>query len=235
MDNGIKTIAVWGDSILKGAVTGFDDHRFEILREENSLSLASKKLGFELINKSMYGNIISKGLRKLERDMERGLSCELGIIESGGNDCDYDWAPVSDNPDLQHLPRNTLDDFLSAMDTMVTLLRKNKITPLLMTMPPLVLDRWYKTITEGHNEQNIRKFLHDDIFRLYSFHELYSSSIVQYAHKNNVQLVDMRHELLKRSDYRSLMCEDGIHPNQKGYAFMAEVWIRELPKIIKEF
>ena len=42
MDNGINTIAVWGDSILKGAVTGFDDHRFEILKEEKLQSYLTR-------------------------------------------------------------------------------------------------------------------------------------------------------------------------------------------------
>ena len=235
MENGINTIAVWGDSILKGAVTGNDDYRFEILKETNSLALASKNLGFELINRSMYGNIISKGCRKLTRDMERGLMCDLGIIESGGNDCDYDWTPISQDPTLPHNPRNTLDEFLTIMQEMVQTLRNHKITPLLMTMPPLVLDRWYKTVCADQSEQSIRIFLKDDVFRLYSFHELYSASIVKFAHENNVQFVDMRLELLKRNDYRDLMCEDGIHPNEKGYAFMADVWIRELPKVKKEF
>ncbi|MBP3709339.1 MAG: SGNH/GDSL hydrolase family protein [Treponema sp.] len=235
MENGINTITVWGDSILKGAVTGFSDHRFEILDDTNSLTLAAKALGFELINKSVFGNIINKSQRKLNRDMERGLVCDLGIIESGGNDCDYDWTPISENPDAPHEPRNPLPAFLRMMDEMVHTLRAHRITPLLMTMPPLVLDRWYKTITAEQNEASIRAFLHDDIFRLYSRHELYSLNIVQYAHENNVQLVDMRMAMLEHSDFRELMCADGIHPNEKGYAYMADIWIRELPKLRKEF
>lgn len=235
MENGINTIAVWGDSILKGAVTGVSDHRFEILDDTNSLTLASKKLGFELINKSVFGNIINKAQRKLNRDMERGLVCDAGIIESGGNDCDYDWTPVSENPNAPHFPRNTLGEFFRMLGEMVQTLRQYRITPLLMTMPPLVLDRWYKTITAGQNEANIRAFLHDDVFRLYSLHELYSLNIVKYAHENNVQVIDMRMAMLEYGNSRELMCEDGIHPNAKGYRYMADVWIRELPKLHKEF
>jgi acyl-CoA thioesterase I len=121
------------------------------------------------------------------------------------------------------------------MDEMVHTLRTHKITPLLMTMPPLVLDRWYKTITAGQNEANIRKFLSDDIFKLYSVHELYSLNIIKYAVTHNVQFVDMRMSLLEAPDYRALMCGDGIHPNVEGYAYMATVWERELPNVKKEF
>ncbi|MGI0529466.1 SGNH/GDSL hydrolase family protein [Treponema socranskii] len=235
MENGIHTIAVWGDSILKGAVTGYSESRFDILEEENSLALAQKKLGFTLINKSVFGNIINKALRTLKRDMEKGLSCDLGIVESGGNDCDYDWTPISENPDAPHKPRNPLPDFLHILDEAVETLRAYKITPLLMTMPPLVPDRWYKTITSGQNKKNIDRFLDGDIFRLYRAHELYSLSIEKYALSHSVRYIDMRMAMLETKDYRSLMCEDGIHPNASGYAYMADVWIRELPRLHKEF
>ena len=235
MENGIHTIAVWGDSILKGAVTGYSESRFDILEEENSLALAQKKLGFTLINKSVFGNIINKALRTLKRDMEKGLSCDLGIVESGGNDCDYDWTPISENPDAPHKPRNPLPDFLLMLDEAVETLRAHKITPLLMTMPPLVPDRWYKTITSSQNKKNIDAFLSGDVFELYRAHELYSLSIEKYALSHGVQYIDMRMAMLEAKDYRSLMCKDGIHPNVSGYAYMADVWIRELPRLHKEF
>lgn len=235
MENSINSVTVWGDSILKGAVTGYSSNRFDVLDDKNSLYLASQRLGFSLTNKSVFGNIINKAQRTLNRDMERGLTCDLGIIESGGNDCDYDWTQISENPDSPHTPRNTLPEFLRMMDEMVRTLRSHKITPLLMTMPPLVLDRWYATITNGQNEANIRKFLHNDTFRLYSVHELYSLNIVKYAATHHVQFVDMRMALLEAPDYRSLMCGDGIHPNIEGYAYMASVWERELPKVKKEY
>ena len=46
MQNGINKISVYGDSILKGAVTGLDSgHLFDII-EDTSLDLASRALGF---------------------------------------------------------------------------------------------------------------------------------------------------------------------------------------------
>jgi acyl-CoA thioesterase I len=235
MENGINSITVWGDSILKGAVTGYSENRFDVLDDTNSLALAAQKLNFTLENKSVFGNIISKAQHKLERDMERGLICDLGIIESGGNDCDYDWAQISREPDTPHTMRTPLPEFLHMMGEMVEMLRAHKITPLLMTMPPLVTERWFKTITTGQNEANIRKFLHDNITSLYTVHELYSMNIVKYAYAHNVQFVDMRMAMLESPDYRKLMCKDGIHPNVEGYAYMATIWEQELPKVKKEF
>lgn len=257
MKNGINSIAVFGDSILKGAVTGTGTgHLFDII-ENDSLSLAQKVLGFEMNNLSVFGNILSKGQRKLNKMMERGEHFDLAIIESGGNDCDYDWAPVSENPKgrrieaaeiddssaggnslgelVPHKPRIELGDFIRMLGEMVLLLRQNKITPLLMTMPPLVPDWWFEHICNGNNKENILEFLDGNPHKLYENHELYNISIIEFAYENNVQFVDMRKAMLKSPNYRSLMCRDGIHPNEKGYEYMSKIWIEALPEIKKEF
>lgn len=235
MKNGINKISAYGDSILKGAVTGTDSgHLFDII-EDSSLVLASKALGFDLNNQSVFGSIVSKTQRRLNRDIEKGIFSDLAIIESGGNDCDYDWTHVSSSPDEKHLPRTTLEDFIQKISEMVDVCRKNKITPLIMTMPPLVRDRWYNHILHGQDENAVLKILNDNPDRLYQNHELYNISLVEYAFKNSVQIVDMRKEILLSENYRNLMCLDGIHPNEKGYKFMSEIWIRELPEVQKEF
>lgn len=235
MDNGINSIVVWGDSILKGAVTGYSANRFDVMTEQSSLNIACKALGLTLTNKSVFGNILRKSRRTLERDIERGLYADLGIIESGGNDCDLDWPPVAASPDEKHETRTPLADFCEGLKAMIALLREHRITPLLMTMPPLILDRWFKTITESLDEKAILHFLKGNVFRLYSVHELYSKHIEIVAKSTGVQCVDMRLAMLEREDLPDLMCKDGIHPNIEGYAYMAAVWERELPLLNKEF
>lgn len=235
MDNNINRISVYGDSILKGAVTGTESGRmFEIL-EENSLSIASKKLGFELNNQSVFGSFMSKTIRRFNKDLEKGVIGDLAIIESGGNDCDYDWATVSDAPDEPHDPRTKLDDFISMINEIVTKCRENKITPLIMTMPALVPERWFEHIVQGHNRENILKFLNGQPTVLYQNHERYNIALLKYCYEKNVQFVDMRMKLFSTPNYRDLMCQDGIHPNQQGYNFMATVWEKELPEVRKEF
>ena len=235
MKNGINKISAYGDSILKGAVTGTDSgHLFDII-EDSSLVLASKALDFDLNNQSAFGSIVSKTQRRLNRDIEKGIFSDLAIIESGGNDCDYDWTQVSSSPDEKHLPRTTLEDFIQKISEMVDVCRKNKNTPFIKKMPTLVRDRWYNHILHGQDENAVLKILNDNPDRLYQNHELYNISLVEYAFKNSVQIVDMRKEMLLSENYRNLMCLDGIHPNEKGYKFMSEIWIRELPEVQKEF
>lgn len=238
MENGINKISAYGDSILKGAVTGTGSgHLFDII-ENSSLVLASKAMGFELNNNSVFGSVVSKTLRRLNRDLEKGIECDLAIIESGGNDCDYDWAVVSDTaPEnfSEIKPRTCLDEFINMIDQMVQTVRAHKITPLIMTMPPLVGDWWFDHIIEGHNKENILKFVDNSPYKLYQQHELYSICLFEYALKNNVQIIDMRKAMLSAFNYRNFMCKDGIHPNEEGYKYMAEIWEKELPLIKKEF
>ena len=235
MENGINSVLVFGDSILKGAVTGTETgHLFDVI-EENSLAIASKKLGFELNNQSVFGNIITKGQRKLNKMMERGEKADIAIVEFGGNDCDYDWATVNASPEQPHEPRVVLTEFLRILNEMVSKLRENKITPVLMTMPPLVGDRWFEHVSRDQDKDNILRFVDYDPYKLYRNHETYNNALVKFAYEHHVQFVDMRMAMLLADDYRDLMCMDGIHPNPAGYKYMSEVWIGELPKLRKEF
>lgn len=235
MENGINRISVYGDSILKGAVTGTDSgHLFDIL-QDNSLSLAQKTLGFELNNQSVFGNIITKSKRKLERDIEKGIVGDLAILESGGNDCDYDWAEVVKSPENYHEPRVPLNDFLRIFEEMVNACRSNKITPVIMSMPALVQDFWNEHIQKNYGKTEVLEFTQNDPAALYHNHEIYNTHLLKLAEKLSVQLVDMRIELLETKKSRMLMCKDGIHPNEDGHRFMASVWEKELPKIKKEF
>lgn len=233
MKNGINKISVYGDSILKGAVTGLDSgHLFDVI-ENDSLTLASKKLVFELNNQSVFGSIITKSARRLNKDIAKGCVGDVAIIESGGNDCDYDWNEVIKNPTAFHSPRVPLQDFFQTLDEMVKNCYENRITPLLMTMPPLVSDRWYNHICKNYGKDAVDAFINGIPDTLYQNHEIYNTHIMHYCYEHGVQFVDMRLSFLETRHYRNLMCEDGIHPNEAGHAYMAIVWEKLLVRIRK--
>jgi len=231
----MKKIGVWGDSILKGATTTpGSDHLFDIV-EDSSLVIASRNLGFELYNDSVFGSILTKTQRRLNRYFEKGNTCDIAILESGGNDCDYDWALVSaSNGDYSAIaPKVPLEDFLRIWDEMVNLCLEKGVTPVIMTMPSLVGDRWYDHICINQNKSEIDRFLGENPSdKLYRNHELYNACLVEYCHKKGVKMVDMRKAMLSSPDFRSLMCLDGIHPNEAGYKYMATVWEKELPELL---
>ena len=222
-------ITVFGDSILKGVTTTPNSGRIFDVTENDSLSIAQRKLGFELDNRSVYGNIITKSKVKFDKYISKVDSGELPkpeicIIESGGNDCDYDWNPVSENPDVPHQPKVPLKEFLETLDVMVKECQKRDIKPVLMTMPALVHERWFETISKNLNRENIMRFIGGNTDKLYRNHEIYNIHLLDYANRNCIQIVDMRLALLETDDYRNYMCMDGIHPNEKGYELMGQVW-----------
>lgn len=228
-------IIVIGDSILKGAVTGTaSGHLFDII-EDSSLNLAQKALGFEMDNQSVFGNTIAKGQRKLNKMLERGETADFCIVEFCGNDSDYDWALVSENPKEAHLQRTPPADFIRIYSEMIAVLRQHKITPVIMISPALVADRWFNHITKGHNADNILSFLGDDKEKPYKNQKEYDDALLDFAKKNSVQYVNMRTAMEESGHFEDLMCFDGIHPNEEGYRFMADIWIKSIPELRKEF
>lgn len=272
----VTSIIAWGDSILKGVVSGGDSKRFDIT-EKDSLSQACAALGIELANKSVFGSWMTKTRRTQDRSLRNGASAQIGIIESGTNDSDYDWSAVSANPDAEHLQRCPLDEFLRLMEEAVSVARQNKITPVIMIPTPLVPEWWLNNICIGNDAAAIVKFIarkyglqdqdcaaggdcsqdqncaakkncsHDQkaaadgdclqdlkraaAMRLYQNQELFSLKAAAIARALGVQIVDIRSEFLAHPNYKTLMCLDGVHPNQAGYDFMAEIWKREIQRL----
>lgn len=222
-------LVVFGDSILKGVITIPDSGKLFDVTENDSLTLARKKFGFELDNRSIYGNITSKGLVKLQKYLEKCSSGELEaadfcIIEFGSNDCDYDWGTL-----VQKVP---LQQYLENLSQMVSLCRANKVTPLMMGLIPYVCDDWFKTIIKGQDEAAILKFLGGTSDTLGKNQLLYKNAQADFVKKNNVQFLDPW-EIF--AGHKELMCYDGIHPNEAGYVKLADAWVSFLSQVKKEF
>ena len=102
-------ITVYGDSILKGVL--LEDGKYRINREwEERLR---REHGLEIRNKAHFGSTIGKALGLIRRDAEKTYEeGELAVLEFGGNDCDYDWAAVSADPDGTHTSKTPPEEFL---------------------------------------------------------------------------------------------------------------------------
>lgn len=217
-------LVVFGDSILKGVITIPNSGKLFDTTENDSLSLAQKELGFELDNRSIYGNITSKGLIKLQKFFEKGGEADFCIIEFGSNDCDYDWATL-----VQKVP---LAEYLENLKQMVELCRANRVTPLMMGLIPYVCDDWYQTIIKGQNEAAILDFLGGSSETLGKNQLIYKDAQTDFVQKNNVQFLD---PWTIFEGHKELMCYDGIHPNEKGYELLSKAWIKFLSEVKKEF
>ena len=230
----IKSVIVWGDSILKGIISSEDLTQIRP-SEINALQMAGEKLAIEINNKSIYGAHIIKLQSTQTKNLKKGLTADIALIESGTNDCDYEWNDVCIKPFSEITQKVPLADFKRIASEMVDTSRENKITPVLVTAPDLAIPYWKEYITRGLDKEKIAQFIGHDPYVLLRNQEEYMEALRQIAKEKNVQLIDMRVEFRKTSDPMSLMCKDGVHPNIEGHKLMADVFVKLLPEIKKEF
>ena len=217
-----KKIALFGDSILKGVIYG-DDKRYHISKEIDWRGIEDS-LDIELENFSKMGNCIESGRINLEKFLKDCKGVRGVVLEYGGNDSDYFWEQVSQNPSKDNLPKTVLAEFRNDLVSMIALLKKKKIRPILMTLPPIIAERYFNFIVSlGNNPQSIKEFL-GDVQIIYRRHELYSNEIVKIAREQNVDLVDVRSKFLQSNDLDNLICEDDIHPNVAGQKLIVQTF-----------
>ncbi len=220
-DSMLKKIRIFGDSILKGVIYDTSSNRYSVMENPPLIDL-SQTYGLEIQNSSMFGCTIGKGIKLLQRSINRGLFCEFALVEFGGNDCDYPWADIAENPTGDFLPNTPLEIFSATLREMLETLKAKKIKPILMTLPPIDSIRYLDHICRnGLNKETILNWLHGDALNIARFQELYSLKINAIAKETKTILVDVRSAFLKHRDYASLICEDGIHPTREGHLVIA--------------
>lgn len=227
MINSIKKAIVWGDSVLRGVAYDEERDRYAVLKT-TAVSKVSEELGIEVINRAKMGMTIESGLALIESDLNRGLVADAALIEFGGNDCDFDWKAISENPTARHLPKTPIDIFEEKLTLIVTKLRGSGIYTALATLPPIVADKYFDFIARyGLNKENILQWLGDK-HHIYRFHEMYSNVIQKVAREYGCALLDLRSAFLSRWNSNELFCKDGIHPNQEGQLVMGEFALQEV-------
>lgn len=215
-------VYLFGDSVARGIILNEEGTYAPI--KENFASLAADKLGVKLVNKAMFGCTITKGLAVLRRFAtgEKGPAAATpvagtAILEFGGNDCDFLWNEIAATPEAEHLPATPLDTFSRKYGEMIDALRSMGLRPAIMTLPPLVAERYFDWITrKGLDRGAILKWL-GDVQQIFRWHEGYDTAVRQVAIAKACPLLDIRKSFLEKRDYRDYMCGDGIHPNKEGH------------------
>jgi acyl-CoA thioesterase-1 len=220
----IKNIGIWGDSLLKGIVFDEENGKYRTLKQ-CSVNLFNKVFPISIKNNSRFGCTAPKALESLERSLAKGFQADVVLLEFGGNDCDYNWAEVSNNPVGEHQPHTPFEEFTSTMKKMVQLLLKHNIRPLLMNLPPIDAERYFSWISQlkGVNGEKVLLWLKQkDI--IYRQQERYSLAIEKLAYKEGLPLIDVRDRFLTLRNYRDYLCLDGIHLNESGHKILGEAF-----------
>ncbi|MGZ9583508.1 SGNH/GDSL hydrolase family protein [Paenibacillus marinisediminis] len=222
-------IVLFGDSIAKGVIYDQDKGKYSVLKNSFAQLVQQRFKGI-IHNAGRFGSVITKGQATLERDVLNKRP-DIVVLEFGGNDCDFNWDAIAQNPGGEYTPNTTLNQFISTLQEMVQKVREEGIVPVLMTLPPLDADKYFKWISKNDeaSERNILSWL-GTVNRIYWWHERYNSAIMQVAQEMKVKWIDVRGAFLSTNDYRQFICEDGIHPNEQGHQLIADKLLHDMEK-----
>ena len=215
-------LVVFGDSITKGVIYDNEKSRYSNIKD-CFVNLVGDSVKGTVYNAGRFGSTIMRGISKMYNDVMKKTP-DIVLIEFGGNDCDFDWQDIANNPGTEHKPNTEIFTFRDTLLNMIDTLRKADITPVLMTLPPLDSMRYFKWVTKGNEsfEQNVLRFLGSEM-EIFNWHNLYNETIVEVANKTKTLFVDVKSEFLKYKDYNRFLCIDGIHPNVEGHSLIADV------------
>ncbi len=226
----IDSICIFGDSIMKGVIFDAIKGRYIFLKNSFLNILGMRNSNIKVNNYAKFGCTITVGRQLIEKHAAELPGYEYTALEFGGNDCDFDWKAISENPDAVHIPKTPIDEFERKYSEIIDRVAAAGSKPVLFSLPPLGARRYFSWISRGLNAENILRWLGDEE-HIYRWHEMYNIAVLRLAAVKDVALIDIRRAFLETKDYLSLLCEDGIHPNEAGHALISEVIKKTVPSL----
>jgi len=214
-------ICILGDSIAKGVLFDAQRNRYAIAKENIGKQI-TQVIGNSVTDLSKFGCTVTDGLARFEKQKEALQDCRTVLMNFGGNDSDFLWQEISAAPDELHQPKTPIDIFEQTYLKLIERVRKCGSTPVLLNLPPVDHTRYFAWISRELNADNILKWLGGTSAFIYRWHEQYNVAVHKIAQTANVKLIDNRSAFLQRRDHSCFLSDDGIHPNEEGYALIAE-------------
>jgi len=212
----------FGDSILRGVVRNSNENKYEIIKD-NALSGLSTDAVKACKNYARHGSTVQEGEYTLDVHLsELGKSAYVFLM-FGGNECNMDWDGIADNPDGDWHPKCSIEEFEERYSDLIIKIKKQQKIPVLFSLPPIDAQKYFDFVTRTRNKRNILHFLGDDVQMMYRWHEMYNLAVFKIAKIHDVRLVDITSRFLEQRHYSDLLCDDGIHPNEKGHALIAKI------------
>ena len=188
------------------------------------LAVALKAHGFqvEVINAGLSDTTSAQAVARLDADVRR-FDPDYVIVQFGINDS---WIDANEG---RTEPRLTLDQYTANLEAIVSALRSDGATPILMTPNPM---RWSEQYGAELRDPALG-FDFADPRGINRLLDRYAERVREIAQRENVLLLDVaaRFEAYGRIPGRRvddlLIENDGIHPNDAGHARIAE-WLTEM-------
>lgn len=216
----VQSVCIFGDSLAKGVVLDETRNRYQLLKH-SFVHLMEQRRHWKVANYAKFGITVKKGEQILQNTPDDLSQYDYTVLEFGGNDCNFNWAEVAENPLAPHVCQTPLEQFQQTYEWMIEQVRTRGGKPVALSLPPIDAQRYFVQLSRGLNADNILRFL-GDIEHIYRWQAMYSAAVVLLAKAYRVPVIDIRAAFLLTEDYRAYLCKDGIHPNEKGHALIAQ-------------
>ncbi len=224
MEITVNNVCAFGDSVMKGIVADKDSSAGRGLKyrisEMGFAERCRRNLNIGVENFARFGGVVSQGTRLVERYKEKIKECDFVLFEFGGNDCDHDWGAIAENPDEVHRPKTPMQQFMEIYSAMIDTVKSLGSTPVLLSLPVLDPNRFFNFVTQGLNRSNVLKWLGGTVLSIERWHEMYNMAVFRLGAMKRVPVIDITSVFLEKKDYSDYICDDGIHPNEKGHGLI---------------
>lgn len=232
----LNHITVFGDSVAKGVC--LKDGKVQKL-DVNAVELVADSFDTKIENNSVFGQTLK---RLYDRGTIQTFAKKLDydnnivVLALGGNDSDYDWEVVQKDPNFPQGPKTSLKDFSFMLSDCIKMLKASRATVVVCSLCPVDSKRYFENVlSKKFDGEKIKQFLHGDLENIYRHQEMFNLEAFKVATKLGCKFLDYRFAFLERQDFREFLCDDGIHPNEKGQKLIAEVAIKEIEETHNPF
>jgi len=217
----MKNILAFGDSVLQGILV--ENEKIHV-NPRRFTKLLEEKMDISIENKGQIGSTIARLDKAMERYDKRLQSPEYDtiVLLFGGNDSDFDWQAISDNPSDTHLCKTELEQFTRIYHEKINYLKSLGKQVTLLSLPPIDPEKYFRWISRGKDADAILSWLHGDVRLIMNWHEMFNLAVFHIAAMAGVPVLDISSCFLSRPNYTNMICEDGIHPNQEGHQLIAD-------------
>ncbi len=214
-------VSLMGDEILKGVVQDEKTGRYRILRE-NFAAICQERLNIRLHNLSKLGSTVAHCKRYFKRYRKSIQNSPYIFFLFGDNDCNFNWDAISRHPLQAHNPACTLDAFREKYSALIMEAKREGTMPVLLSLPPVIPERFFRTIGSLYDKAKIRQWLNADLGYIRQWQQMYNLEIFKIGVRLNVPVFDITTPFLQQRIPGDFVCADGVHPNAAGHRLIAD-------------
>lgn len=134
----------------------------------------------------------------LARHQSEISGSEYTIIEFGGNDCDFIWDDIADNPDVRHQSQTPENEYQDLYADLINKVRDLGSEPIMLSLAPIIGNRDFRFVTRRMTDEcrsNVYHWLGYDSDAMYRWYEHYNEAAFQIARMTDTPIIDITSSL----------------------------------------